>query len=80
MARRLCPIHCKPRSGAGVRILGYSLGTIALVTFGGVVWWKWSQIGASGVPLGFALRRTFSRDAFEGSRGLLRAWETKVPS
>ena len=61
-----------------MRILGYSLGTLALVTFGGVIWWKWSQIGAAGVPLGFALRRTFSRNALEGSRSLLKAWETQV--
>lgn len=66
-----------PRGKLGPRILGWSLGALALATAGGVLWWKWSQIGHSGVPLNFALRRTFSRNFLEGSRGLVAAWEAQ---
>lgn len=73
---KTCPIGCKPAGGLAP-VVGWSFATIALVTLGGVVWWKWNQIGQSGVPLGFAMKRTFSRNFLEGSRGLVAAWEAK---
>lgn len=58
----------------GSKVLEWFVGGLLLTTVGGVVWWKWNQISSSGVPLNYALSRTFSRKFFEGSLDLKRSY------
>lgn len=57
----------------GTKTAWWVLGIFGAI-LGSVVIWKWRQINFSGVPLDFALRRTFSRNFGEGHVGLLTAW------
>lgn len=71
---KTCEIKCPTDKADG---LLRAIGWLTAAAAGGVVFWKWSQINSSGVPLNFALRRTFSRDFFEGHIDLSRAYEEK---
>lgn len=73
-----CEIQCPTdRAHPALRFFGWTLGGIAAAAAGGVLFWKWSQISSSGVPLTFAMKRTFSKDFFEGHLGLTRAYEDR---
>lgn len=61
----------------GNKMVDWLVGGLLLGTIGGVLWWKWNQISGSGVPLNFALRRTFSRKFFEGRLDLEREYQKK---
>lgn len=67
----------KDQSYASKKALDWFVGGLLATTIGGVLWWKWNQISSSGVPLNFAMRRTFSKRFFEGYLGLQNAWEQK---
>lgn len=73
--RTACPPGCQktPRE-PGVRALLWTLGILA-VPIGALTFWKWRQITTSGVPIDFALRRTFSRNFPEGHVAMREAWD-----
>lgn len=75
--KNACPPGCRIKKDDGLAPLWWTLGIIG-VPLGALVLWKWRQISMSGVPIGFALQRTFSRHAGEGHVGLLKAWEHKA--
>lgn len=74
--KNACPPGCRIKKDDGLAPLWWTLGIIG-VPLGALVLWKWRQINASGVPMGFALRRTFSKNIGEGHIGLLEAWRAR---
>lgn len=70
-----CPPGCeKAEKDPAHTALMWGL-TVVGAMFGAVALWKWRSISTAGVPLGFALRRTFSRNFGEGHVGLKEAWD-----